>query len=721
MRKIILGDIHNQKATTLLKDEKSCWIYKPRNAKTEVAFKTFLLNLEREGLSFFPGVVEILQENENEHTQKVIEQLPAMSIEEVQLFYKRCGGFLCIAYLFSSKDLHCENIIANGSYPILVDYETLLSGEIDRTSDEIKHSVVYSVLSSHLLPCWSVKNGKAIDCGGLSGENKNILFFDNKRTYIYEYIDAVVEGFKHTYNFILMNKELVEENLQLFNNCEFRVLLRPTQLYMKIIEFIDKQTVIDKKSAAKLLLERAYSNDIDTERRNKTSAVLEAEIKSVVAGEIPLFWTHATKCGLYGYDGLLQNNFLKRSPIESAIQKLTEFSESDCTDQINIITQTLQYIKPLNTQQQNACRSEFVIKDIFDMIEGACIYGLSSHWIMLEKGMTNSLFIIDVGYGLYDGLIGILCMYAAIYNKTRNENYLSKLLYHYNAYRKYALLNEINISDSVSGIQMGAGGHILSLSHISMLTGEDLFLSDAKRLLDAIVLPYNLEEGNCDVMTGYAGLAIALPYVNSAKAKKIALLIGKKLINWTPTLTGVAHGAAGVSLALGALGSVLDTNEFDEKILQLLHWENAQYDERENNWYDLRTGTKGNYMFGWCSGAPGIGMARKRLSSYSANERIKQLCESDINKVKQEVTRHKLLRRDSLCCGNCAVLMSASMLGVKLDSVYHAIVKKVKDGEISLYHPANTCDFNAGLMQGYSGIGYTLAMYGNENCGGMLL
>ena len=165
-----IGDIHNgDYVSWSLYNGQKC-IRKPRPADIERAFKAFLLKLEEEGFLFVPGCVDILHDNGNEHYAAITEHKEMKEESEVHLYFLRCGVLLFLAYLFSSSDLHRENIIANGSDPIIVDFETLLTGDDSRDFDfEYPVMLSDSVWSSYLLPRWVRFKTYDIDASGFTG------------------------------------------------------------------------------------------------------------------------------------------------------------------------------------------------------------------------------------------------------------------------------------------------------------------------------------------------------------------------------------------------------------------------------------------------------------------------------------------------------------------------------------------------------------------------
>ena len=633
MKYTVLGDRHNHKATLLVEDNGRKWIHKPRSAATEIAFKAFLSELEEEGLLFIPGTVNIISSSEKEHDVEIVDQVAAGNEAEVHLFYKRFGSLLFFSYLFSSNDLHFENIIAHSEYPVIVDYETLLTGDTGRQDDFSRYSLSNTVIKSHLLPNWNRYNNQDVDLGGLTGNGKNRLLFGGKPTSPYHYKMDIIEGFESAYNFCQKRQDKVQISLHLFDSCRFREILRPTQIYQALIELSKKRKANEREPYLRNLLSRAYKKDVDPNRSVKTARVLDEEINAVLQEEIPLFWTHGNGCHLCCREEILQEDFFKLSPVDNAIFKLHNLSDQDCRDQARIIAQSLDAITPLKQASCNLInqKEEDLCNLIYNRLESHSIGQLASGWMRLGRGGRDELSLQSQGFGLYNGLLGTLCCYAAIYYKTGRKEVFDRLLNYYESYRKIAVPEKMSIDDFSAGLNEGAGGHIKALCHISELTGLAVFKQDAEKIIESINILEEWPDGNLDVLNGYAGLAISLPEISKSKAVRFGKKLSRILLKYEPVLTGMGHGAGGIALALGILGKILDTDCFDKKVIDLLNWENDRYDLTHHNWFDLRKPDRKAFMLGWCSGAPGIGMSRNRLMEITDNQQIYNICREDVD------------------------------------------------------------------------------------------
>ena len=135
----------------------------------------------------------------------------------------------------------------------------------------------------------------------------------------------------------------------------------------------------------------------------------------------------------------------------------------------------------------------------------------------------------------------------------------------------------------------------------------------------------------------------------------------------------------------------------------------------------MRNAPEIGFKSGWCSGAPGIGMARKEMLGLITDTNLRSLCEKDISLSAEFIAMETPSKRDSLCCGTASRLMASSRLGIRIDKTFEQLFAAEKENRLRFIHPADTADINISLMQGLSGVAYALAMYGDPLSGGMLL
>ncbi len=715
-----LGDLHNGKQTCMVETDADRYIVKPRSAKTEEAFDLFCQKAEELGFSVFARAPFIVEKSENEHTQKVEENLKTDE-NGADLYYQRAGLLLFFTYLFASNDLHCENLIANGDMPVLVDLETLFTGKARGGSDT--YNLSKSVMRTHLLCNFiSDKTGVADVSGftGVTADYRNIPHTEKGRVWLWDKKDVFIDSFEKAYNFALSHKKELAEIIHIFDNCEFRQLLRPTKTYSAISSVISKLSDDKKENYANALMSIAYQKDADKNRLEKVKSVLQIEVDSVLKGEIPLFYCFGKSVDLYSNGKKVLCDHLVLSPVDYALSRLDELSAEDLKRQKSIIslavdasTPTDKSIKQVNINKGSLASGELTAQ----VVTKCAIDGLNSVFAGLVSDKNGNVDFVSYNYSLYQGLSGVLCMYAALYRKTGKPVYKDYIYKYYEKSRQVFFENnkEIILTNSNCSLGDGITGVLACLAHISQLTDDSFFVKDAKSLAERLTVSHTLT--NTDYLNGVGALPLVLNKLNTSNRDAIFSTLAPIFENVEPFTTGVAHGSSGLVLSLCALGA----KSFDDKIISLLQWENQHYNNDDCNWFDLRDKSKKGFMSGWCSGAPGIAMARDYIRKHTDYTHIERLCQEDIEKAKTFLAKQTQSKRDTLCCGTSSRLMSASSLGLSLEFTYNKLQSAEENDSLRLLHIADTDDKNVSLMQGLAGVAYSLALYKDPLCGGMLI
>lgn len=722
-KNIPLGDLHFGRQTRLVETENEKYILKPRSYKTEEAFGSFCKKLEGLGLCAFSRPPAAIGIYEDCHAE-AIEENGITDDMGVSLYYKRAGILLFFSYLLFSSDLHCENIIASGDMPVVVDMETLLTGKKSRTGG--LYDLSLSVMCSHLLCNFAESDGGVEDVSGFSGvmaEYRNIPRTKDGRVFIWQRTDEFADGFREAYEFCLAHSAEVEELIHLFDDCEFRQILRPTEVYAAVTEHLKGIDRKKREEKARELLSRAYKNDIDKDRINKAARVLSEEIRAVLAGEIPLFHTAGNGCDLLLCGETVLEGYLELSPVNYATRRLHSLSENDLEAQCKIIRLAIASSTPIGqgaVKNVNINTDSRAAGETSGLIVTECaVEKLPSLFCSLTSGRGGVAFT-SAGFGLYSGLSGVLCAYAALYRKTGKKKYCDMLLRCFDRMERNALrpVGEIKLTNRSSSLGDGIIGITSALLHCYDLTEKTELYERAKDILSRLVISEGLE--NTDYLNGVGALP-GLLVRSGTENRTLAEGLVDIFKNAHPHLCGAAHGAAGLSVSLGALSAILGDTELCRSAARVLEWENGEFSRSDNNWYDLRSETKKGFMSGWCSGAPGIGMARLALLGMTEDAELMSLCLRDIERLGSFLLMEKDSKRDSLCCGRASRLMAASRLGVRIDNTYFSLAEDEKEGRIRLFSIADTQNTDVSLMQGYAGIAYALAMYGDRLSGGMLI
>ena len=689
-----LGDRHKCGQTRRICTDTISYIEKPRDYQIEAAFSELLDAMAQWGLGAFCQVPPLLEAGAQSHTQELVRHTGTFE-ENFEWYFYRAGAVIFLGYLLGSTDLHGENIIACGDMPVLVDLETLLSGKLRR------QNAAWNVLRSHLVCSFARKGDKIADISGFGGiYGKNLPFCQQKVGAIYNHIPQTLRGFQDAYGLTIAHRAEISSLLENFSLCRFRQILRPTATYAAIIDYL--QALPEERCApmAKTLLERAYLRDVDTNRLEECRKVADEEIRAVLAEQIPLFHVRGDGTALLDGDAVVQENFLLSSPVETAKQRLSALSAEDMARQVALL--------------ENAIRAADPSPRPLPPISGGCFAPGEQigQWISQQELPGGGWYEITtegsfalMGLGLYSGISGLGCMYAALYRKTGKAHYLQQTELICRRIQAELGSGPVTATNEAASLGSGIGGIALAFQHIAELTEQPEYGHFAAQLL------HRLTPGRADgdYLNGVGALPVAYARCGVTPDGKMAQWL-QEILCQEVKLTGFAHGAAGRAVSLSALQNITDF-ELSPYIKGLIYFENQHFIPKESNWQDIRNPHKIGFMSGWCSGAPGIGMARQAMNKNHP----------DLAAAKAFLQKQTPSRRHSLCCGTASRLMAASRLGVQVDKLFAELRDAETEGKLRLLCPVDTPEAPLSLMQGAAGAAYALAMYQDPLIGGMLL
>ena len=231
-------------------------VYKPRSVRSEIAFNAFLSWLNERDLPLRLQTVRALDRGTYGWMEVVLHRA-CEDTAAVERFFTRSGMLLAVLHVLGVTDIHCENLIASGEYPIVVDLETLLSASPRRRM---------TVLDTGLLPRRPGRKESAIDASALGAEEtpeSDLRFpvwqysntdqmtlsegaprerglhrvqLGNTWPNVAEHLSAFKEGFRSVYECLLANRRSLAADpvLELFNRLELRVLVRDSATYGRL-------------------------------------------------------------------------------------------------------------------------------------------------------------------------------------------------------------------------------------------------------------------------------------------------------------------------------------------------------------------------------------------------------------------------------------------------------------------------------------------------------
>lgn len=556
------GDRHQGgKSVAKLIFDKGTLYYKPRSAQMDIHFYHFLEELSSLGLGCEFKKINIL-DKENYSYFEEISHVRAADEKEFKQYYEKLGSLLGILYTLNGTDFHSENIIANGSNPMLIDLESLFHSNVfinenlyDKNFLELLKMAEPSVIDVGILPKKIVKNydsdDYSLEIGGIgadeakpspfkysqlikdeANEIKHVRSFgvnsisENNPVKIIkdEHLTLInsqmKKGFKQTYEWILKRHETYLELVnKAFSNLKIRVILRPTYLYAKLLTLSKNIYIMGNSVNQKILFSKlAY------ERENQMDFIY-SEYQQLLNNDIPFFISNTSSCDISDYSGNTLGTLSRNTPLENVLRKIKKMSTKDLDNQLILIDQTINLKEYQGDETEVIFSSESEIrteKPENDPLETAIKIGD----LLLERAINCTDETITwisttllgkeeiefgvgpVGNDVYLGNAGISMFLAYLYKYSNEERFKEAALKAVN-YNLEFLEQEKLYENGNIGYYNGTSGILLSLGIINQTIPipefEKIVHFSLQRLRKLVS-----ESNNYDLFTGSSGLISSL-------------------------------------------------------------------------------------------------------------------------------------------------------------------------------------------------------------------
>jgi lantibiotic modifying enzyme len=374
------GDSHRDGRSVVIAKFSSGFeiVYKPRSLSLDVHFQELLQWINDRGEHPPFRTLNICDRGTYGWVEFVAAQT-CTSKAEIERFYQRQGAYLAILYALEATDFHHENLIAVGEHPILLDLEALFHPRVEGADLKQAHQLAnstlgYSVYGIGLLPhrIWSSDESEGIDISGLGGAAgqltphqvprwegtgtdemkltrqrvelqaaQNQPTLNGEKVNVLDYAEAIASGFTNVYRLLLQHREeLLAENSPLANFAEdtVRVIVRATRTYAMLLSESFHPDMLRNALDRDRLFDRLW---LAVEHLPHLAQLIPAEREDLLAGDIPMFTARPASRDIWTSSGWQIPNFLDRSGLISARDRLRQLSETDLERQLWIIRASL--------------------------------------------------------------------------------------------------------------------------------------------------------------------------------------------------------------------------------------------------------------------------------------------------------------------------------------------------------------------------------------------
>ncbi|MGN0663230.1 MAG: type 2 lanthipeptide synthetase LanM family protein [Faecalibacterium sp.] len=743
------GDAHqNGRSACIITAEAGRFLYKPREMKADV----LLYGMAAEHFSDTVLLPKALDHGSYGYAQ-FMETAPAENEADARLFFHRLGGVCALFHAFASTDFHCENILAQGSWPVLVDLETFLglpspawrSAAETMDPDPFAKDFQQSLFFSSVLP--RLADGQEFSPLLCKDEHSILPLLNGQRVDVRSALPEFEAGFCKIYDRCVEQRPALLAWLARFSGCQLRALLRNTNDYAKLLQGLNSSKALsDPAYRAKLvqMLQNGLSTATQESIKEQTAAVGRSEMQALLRGDVPIFHCRTDSVDLYADGQCIVSGYLSRTPLAHVQERLGALSPAEREFELHIIRQALRCAHILREPVQEAApavQTEVSFPkeaaEIFEALWANRVVSPSGGpgW-MDHRNDSNSFGYLPITYGMGEGGIAA---FAAEYAQVTKDPRAVQILHDF---REKVLRAEKGMqvrgsTEPVGGMQgiTGLSGCVKALLMAGRALEDKTFVQTAVSAAGLLCSVPADSITVCDFYGGAAGLLYLLCTAPELRAmpdhrqrtealcqRLLALqtLETKQGIRTWDTLgkkrplSGLGHGIAGIGLALAAAWHLYPSERLYTAVQDAFLLERQLYNETMGTWPDFRdSAVPSSYMNGYCSGAPGMGSVYLRLHQLGIPD-----FDEELEKAIRKVVETPLMPRDHYCCGNSATvefLLDAGRVLNRPELAENArerltamVERKAANGQFTFLPDQYENYSPFGMLNGLSGIGHVL-------------
>jgi type 2 lantibiotic biosynthesis protein LanM len=540
-------------------------IYKPTDCRVFGLlgrFLDWLRSLDADLAWVVPGV---LAREEGYGWVRYVERRPCLSETDVAAFYRRMGSLIAVSWMLGSYDLHGENVIASGAYPVVVDAETVLGFEMadirkwegvdpaDRLGVRmLRESVLRGELLPSLRPMGHGMGDGLVDRSavgarpsqnvrldgwaeaGTVGMRKGPIDVDVDPPGCAPYLKGrapanaedfaaeIEDGFRRTSELLLSERRFLlsgRSPLASLASCHQRVLFRPTHAYARFMRDLHHPDLLMDGLDRDIYLDQLLFRDVGFRCAEE---ICQAERQAVERGDIPYFLSSAGSRDLLADDGsLLVRDYFGTTTADALRSRLELLTDGEIDRQAWYVRSSLQSLAvnrsgyPVaapccQAPPLKAASSEFMLNVVREIAEHVAALRFDGGtdgvtWPTVRSFNGENWHIASAGHNLYDGAMGI-ALFLAVAGQVLQDAGISKLA------RRTAdtVISEVRASgrDRRVGAYDGAAGLLYGLSCLSVTWNTDY--SELQRSLLREIRDRAPEDPFLDVIGGAAGAGIVI-------------------------------------------------------------------------------------------------------------------------------------------------------------------------------------------------------------------
>lgn len=713
-----LADCHDGgRRTCIVTSEKGRFVYKPHDCQIDQWFARVAQEFAPRVLRQ-PRVIVRRDATGAWGFEEFIAAEPVADEAGIARYWHNMGRALALFQALGSEDLHCENFVACGEHPSLVDMETVLTNDLAYIGDPktnpnpgfasqgFGRDLDGTPIKSGILPSPVSNAGNADDTTNASNTSPFLAHglaclprWQGEEHDVRGYEDELLAGLDEGLSELATKARALSRAVQEASGVPIRRLIRGTSVYARLLARLQKTDAYrqDKRESLLAALHRPLVRGLKT----TVSPLAASEIACLLEGDIPYFYAQADSHTITGSDGTADDRLLAASAIERAQAHIAALDEPHRAFVHAVTEANVRRALLPSDAEAPACRlCDEPLSGSDALGEAEQVFRKLDELVLRSPSGEESWLFRDPATGLLahsdvtlsEGLSGVALFLAALAPRTADPQVRERALVlldgcFHRIDEVISCLETARIVPESSfplGLANGFGGVVSALDFAVHALGPDASCeaprTRARRLLMrmlAVVERADIENArHVDVYAGSAGLLLALSRCSQARESAASRTVAARLVrhllaartlkahDGTPLwdtagtgwpLSGFGHGQAGVGAALAAAEEAFGLDG-GTCACDVLSWELSAYREGLGTWPDFRRSpVVDRAMHGICSGAPGIGLAAQAVGAATRDGHMRELCDDIVARADAACATRGPSYRDTLCCGNLAV------------------------------------------------------------------
>lgn len=724
-----LGDPHRggQRVGRLTLADGGDIAYKPRPVDMELAFGHIIAWARAQQAGLDQQAADVLAREDYGWMRWCQARAPEHPDERARLAH-RLGGLMAHFAVLGSFDIHAENLVIVGEYPVAVDLECLVDSGLDILHAP-REDAVRRLLNNGILPYWHADphaRGKWLNASVLGSPLLGELSAHR---------DELIRGFEAVWQLWLAEGATLAADgcltgpLRGLRAARGRLLLRPTNAYGRLFDILGRAACLADGRRFAVRLDALAPLYLRAPQGERLWPALAAERRSVSHLDVPYASFRMDRLSVWVDDDEVGTDVLPMTPARALARRLHALSEGEGNALVSVLASVLQ-TPPRPAPAAPAKRralAELTRRIADHLLATAIADGRGdAHWLGVQSEDAGGILRLHrLGDDYYAGRAGIALFLAMAGHALNVPKYQDV------AWAVFQHLAPL----PTAGLGRGQAGQALARQRAGMaLPGMPWgTLSDdqGQGAATAVAFPA------LDYLQGACGwIAVACDRVRrggptppglARQAERLRVALSG-LASDARVWAGQSHGLAGVARAAAALarlsarcGDPAQARAWAAQSLALIERESAWFDPAQGEWQDGRGGPDKPAAFSsaWCHGAPGILIARlatrRDLIEAGCSADALAPVTRDIDRALKRIHATGLCSGDFLCCGEIGHVEALLLAGQHLDRP--PLIEAAHDRMQTLLDRAAQSGFRladdvpmapgtSGLFDGLAGIGY---------------